>query len=169
MRRPIEPICSSPSAEPSPERRSCIERPDADGVGELAIRAPHVFAADDDGWRRTGDLGVIDEDGYVALRGRMGDRIIRGGENIYPIEIERALLVHPGVRDVGVVGVADQRWGELVKAVIVPTAVGSPPDPDELRRFVADRLAHFKVPAVIEFRDGLPRNASGKTLRRELR
>jgi len=154
-------------AVPGAELR--VERPDVDGVGELAIRAPHVFAADDDGWRRTGDLGLIDDDGYVTLRGRVGDRIIRGGENIYPIEVERALLLHPRVRDVAVVGVADQRWGELVKAVVVPTEADSPPDPDALRRFVAARLAHFKVPALIEFRDGLPRNASGKTLRRELR
>ena len=154
-------------AVPGAELR--VERPEADGVGELAIRAPHVFASDEDGWRRTGDLVVVDGDGYVTLRGRVGDRIIRGGENIYPIEIENALLGHDGVRDVVVVGVADRRWGELVKAVVVPAQADSPPDAVALRRFVAGRLAHFKVPAVIEFRDVLPRNASGKTLRRKLR
>lgn len=146
-----------------------IERPDVEGVGELVVRAAHVFTEDDDGWRRTGDLGAIDGEGYVALRGRLGDRIIRGGENIHPIEIEHALLGHPGVREVAVVGVADRRWGELVKAVVVAVEPAAPPEPDDLRRFVADRLAHFKVPAIIEFREGLPRNASGKTLRHELR
>lgn len=145
-----------------------VECPDDDGIGEIAIRAPHVFQADDDGWRRTGDLGVISDEEYVTLRGRVNDRIIRGGENIYPVEVEHVVVEHAGVRDVAVVGVADRRWGEVVKAVVVPTEPDAPPDPDELRRFVADRLAHFKVPAIIEFRAELPRSASGKTLRRLL-
>ncbi|MGD9704593.1 MAG: class I adenylate-forming enzyme family protein [Acidimicrobiia bacterium] len=146
-----------------------VEHPDDDGIGEIAIRAPHVFQADEDGWRRTGDLGVISEEGFVTLHGRTGDRIIRGGENIYPVEVENALREHPGVRDVAVVGVADRRWGEVVKAVIVPTVADAPPNPDELRPFVAARIAHFKVPAIIEFTTELPRTASGKVLRRRLK
>jgi len=146
-----------------------VEHPDADGIGEIAIRAPHIFVIDDDGWRRTGDLGAISAEGYVSLHGRTNDRIIRGGENIYPIEIEQALLDHPGVRDAAVVGIADRRYGEVVKAVVVPVDAADPPDADALRQFLATRLAHFKLPAVFEFTDELPRNPSGKILRRQLR
>lgn len=140
-----------------------------DGFGEIVIRALHVFQADADGWRRTGDLGVISDEGYVTLHGRLADRIIRGGENIYPLEIEAVLLAHPLVRDAAAVGVPDRRWGEIVKAVVVPATTDQPPDVDQLRVFLADRLAHFKVPAVIEIVEELPRNPSGKVLRRQLR
>ena len=146
-----------------------IEGADDDGIGEVALRAPHVFQVDPDGWRRTGDLGTISDEGYLTLHGRVNDRIIRGGENIYPIEIESVLADHPDVRDVAVVGVPDRRWGEIVKAVVVPANIAVPPPADDLRALVADRLAHFKVPAVIEFADELPRNSSGKILRRQLR
>ncbi len=145
-----------------------VERPDVDGIGEIALRAPHVFQCDPDGWRRTGDLGVIDDAGYITLHGRVNDRIIRGGENIYPIEVEHALLDHPAVREVAVVGVPDRRYGEVVKAVVVPAEPGAPPAVEELRTFVAARLAHFKVPAIVEFAAVLPRNPSGKVLRRQL-
>ena len=145
-----------------------IEQPDDEGIGEIAMRAPHVFQADADGWRRTGDLGTISDEGYVTLHGRLNDRIIRGGENIYPFEIEHVLATHPGVREVAVVGVPDRRWGEIVKAVVVPADPAAPPDADELRALVGDRLARFKIPAVVEFTDELPRNPSGKILRRQL-
>jgi acyl-CoA synthetase (AMP-forming)/AMP-acid ligase II len=149
-----------------------VENADADGVGELAIRSPHTFVHDADGWRRTGDFGRIDAEGYVTLHGRVNDRIIRGGENIYPVEIEQALALHPDVHEVAVVGVPDRRWGEIVKAVVVLVAVSGdtdrPPSVEELQRFVRDRIAHFKVPAIIEFRDELPRNPNGKVLRRHL-
>jgi acyl-CoA synthetase (AMP-forming)/AMP-acid ligase II len=146
-----------------------IESPDADGIGEVIVRADHLFQVDADGWRRTGDLGTISAEGYLSLHGRVNDRIIRGGENIYPIEIENALVDHPGVREAAVVGIADRRWGEIVKAVVVPVDPGAPPDVEELRQFVAAHLAHFKVPAIIELADELPRNPSGKILRRQLR
>jgi acyl-CoA synthetase (AMP-forming)/AMP-acid ligase II len=146
-----------------------VERADRDGVGEIALRAPHVFQRDADGWRRTGDLGSISDEGYVFLHGRVNDRIIRGGENIYPIEIENALLHHPGVREAAVVGVPDRKWGEIVKAVIVPTDSSAPPAQHELRAHLAERLAHFKLPSVYEFASELPRNPSGKVLRRALR
>jgi acyl-CoA synthetase (AMP-forming)/AMP-acid ligase II len=145
-----------------------VENPDADGIGEIAVRAGHAFQIDADGWRRTGDLGVVDPDGFIFLHGRVNDRIIRGGENIYPLEIELALLGHPEVKDAAVVGVADRRWGEVVKAVVV-THAGSAPSEAELREFLAARLAHFKLPALIEFLDELPRNPSGKVLRRQLK
>jgi acyl-CoA synthetase (AMP-forming)/AMP-acid ligase II len=146
-----------------------IERPDDDGIGEIAIRAPHGFQSDTDGWRRTGDLGTISDDGYVMLHGRLNDRIIRGGENIYPFEIEHVLAAHPGVREVAVVGVPDRTWGEILKAVVVPDDPAAPPDPDELRAMVGERLARFKIPALVEYADELPRNPSGKILRRQLK
>ena len=146
-----------------------IERPDEEGIGEIAMRAPHVFQHDADGWRRTGDLGTISDEGYVTLHGRLNDRIIRGGENIYPIEIEHLLASHPGVREVAVIGVADRKWGEVVKAVVVPVDTAAPPDADELRALVGEHLARFKVPAIVEFTSELPRNPSGKILRRQLK
>ena len=104
-----------------------------------------------------------------TLHGRTNDRIIRGGENIYPVEVEQALIGHPGVREVAVVGMPDRRWGEIVKAVIVAEHAAGPPPIAELQQYVRDRLAHFKVPAVVEFAVKLPRNASGKVVRRKLR
>jgi acyl-CoA synthetase (AMP-forming)/AMP-acid ligase II len=145
-----------------------LENTGAEGVGELTVRAAHAFLTDDDGWRRTGDLARIDADGYVSLQGRVHDRIVRGGENIYPIEVERALASHPAVRDVAVVGVPDRRWGEVVKAVVVPTDPAAPPPIEDLRAYARRQLAGFKVPALVEFAAELPRNASGKVLRREL-
>ncbi len=145
-----------------------IENPDDEGIGEISLIAPHIFQSDEDGWRRTGDLGIINDEGYVFLHGRVNDRIIRGGENIYPFEIETALVDHPGVREAAVVGVADRRHGEIVKAVIVPTDAAAAPTADDLRVFVGARLAHFKVPALFEFVGELPRNPSGKILRRNL-
>jgi acyl-CoA synthetase (AMP-forming)/AMP-acid ligase II len=145
-----------------------VENPDGEGIGEIAVRAEHVFQEDADGWRRTGDLGAISAEGYLSLHGRLNDRIIRGGENIYPIEVELVLQAHPGVREVAVVGVPDRRWGEVVKAVIVPTDPGSPPTLEELRSFATGRVAGFKLPAVVELIDALPRNPSGKILRRNL-
>ncbi len=147
-----------------------LEHDDDDGgVGEVTVRAPHVFAPDPDGWRRTGDLAMVDADGYVYLRGRRLDRIVRGGENIYPIEIETVLGMHPGVADVCVIGVPDRRWGEIVKAVVVPVPGATSIDASELQAYVRERLAHFKVPAVVEFIDALPRTPTGKVLRRALR
>ena len=121
-----------------------------------------------DGGLRTGDLGRIDAEGYVTLHGRVGDRIIRGGENIYPIEVERALVTHPAVREVAVVGIPDRRWGEVVKAVVVPVDAAAAPTLAELQAFARPHLAAFKLPTVLDVVDVLPRNASGKLLRYSL-
>ncbi len=146
-----------------------VEQPDEAGIGEIIIKAPHVFQHDPDGWRRTGDLGRISAEGYVSLHGRVNDRIIRGGENIYPVEIENVLVDHPAVREAAVLGVPDRKYGEVVKAVIVPTDPSAPPSETELRAHLAGRLAHFKVPSTFEIVAELPRNPSGKVLRRKLK
>ena len=109
-----------------------------------------------------------DAEGYLYLSGRKKDMIIRGGENIYPIEIEDVLSSHPAVREVAVVGVPDEHWGEIVRAHVVPEP-GLPFDEDEVQSYFRERLAVYKFPAVFVIEDELPRNASGKVLKRELR
>jgi acyl-CoA synthetase (AMP-forming)/AMP-acid ligase II len=145
-----------------------IDAPDDNGVGEVFGRADHFFLVNDDGVLHTGDLGRLDDDGYLFLVGRRGDKIIRGGENIYPVEVERVLEQHPAVREAAVIGVPDRRYGELVKAVVVPVVADDPPSTEELREFSRDHLAGFKVPTEWTFASELPRNASGKLLRRHL-
>ena len=145
-----------------------LESADEEGIGELTVRAPHGWAPDPDGWRRTGDLGTIDGDGYVRLHGRAHDRIVRGGENIYPVEVERAIAAHPAVREVAVVGVPDGRYGEAVKVVVVPVDPAAPPTLDELYVHARARLAPFKAPTLLEVVDELPRNEAGKLLRGQL-
>jgi acyl-CoA synthetase (AMP-forming)/AMP-acid ligase II len=143
-----------------------IHNPDGEGVGEVWARSPHSFVVDADGWQHTGDLGRLD-DGVLYLVGRRGDKIIRGGENVYPLEVEQVLATHPDVQDVVVVGVPDRRLGETIKAYIVP-AEGAIPEPESLRSYTRERLAGFKVPVLWEFLDEMPRNANGKIVRRAL-
>jgi len=145
-----------------------IDGADDSGIGEVIARADHFFAPGDDGWLHTGDLGRLDAEGYLHLAGRRGDKIIRGGENVYPLEVEHVLEEHPAVREAAVVGVPDRRWGEIVKAVIVPADPAEVPDIDDLRAHVRARLAGFKVPSLWEVAVALPRNAAGKLLRRDL-
>ena len=145
-----------------------IERVDDTGVGELCARGEHMFRTDLDGWLRTGDMAVIDAEGYVTLVGRKGDLIIRGGENVYPLEVERVLADHPGVREAAVIGIPDARLGEQVHAVVVPSDAANPPDPDDLRAFARDQLAGFKVPATWAYVAELPRTSTGKVLRNQL-
>lgn len=121
-----------------------------------------------DGWLHTGDAGFLDEDGYVHIRDRIKDVILVAGENVYPAEVENALGKHPGVAEVAVVGVPDRVRGEAVRAYVVPRA-GERPSPRELTTFLKDRLADYKSPTDYAFVDALPRTASGKILRRELR
>lgn len=149
-----------------------------DQVGELCVRGATVAAgywgdpeatgaAFADGWLHTGDVGSVGQDGYVRVLDRLKDMIIRGGENIYSLEVEAALTTHPDVAEAAVVGVPDPIFDERVRAVVVPRS-GTAPTPEELRAHAAGLLADFKVPAEFRFVDSLPRNASGKVLKRHL-
>ncbi len=146
-------------------------------VGEIAVRSVSVMQgyhgnpeasakAIRDGWYLTGDAGWMDEDGYLYIHDRVKDMIVSGAENIYPAEVENALFAHPAVRDAAVIGVPDARWGEAVKAVVVRKA---PVEADALIAFCRERIAGFKCPKSVDFVDELPRNPSGKVLKKELR
>jgi acyl-CoA synthetase (AMP-forming)/AMP-acid ligase II len=147
-------------------------------VGEIAVRGPSVFVGywddpaatasvlDDARWYRSGDFGRIDH-GFLRLESRMRDLIIRGGENVYPMEIEHRLVEHPEVDDAAVVGVAHPELGQEVKAFVV-VRDGASPTTAEVQQWVADALAPFKVPAHVAFVDALPYNESGKVLKIEL-
>ncbi len=121
-----------------------------------------------DGWLRTGDAATQDHEGYVYICDRIKDMIVSGAENVYPAEVENVLSAHPDVAEVAVIGVPDERWGEAVKAVVVPSS-GAKPDPAALISFARARLAHYKCPKVVELVAALPKSASGKILKRELR
>ena len=153
----------------------------ADGeVGELWVRSAQNMAGywanptatevtvTDDGWLKTGDAGYRDPDGFLFLHDRVKDMIVSGAENIYPAEVENAIAKHPDVVDVAVVGVPDDRWGEVVKAVVV-RAEGSTITGDEIITFARGYLGGFKLPKSVDFADELPRNPSGKLLKREIR
>jgi acyl-CoA synthetase (AMP-forming)/AMP-acid ligase II len=148
-------------------------------VGEVICRTPQVMLgywnlpeatarAVRDGWLYTGDAGYRDEDGYLYIYDRIKDMIISGGENIYPAEVESALFGHPAVADVAVIGVPDEQWGEAVKAIVVKKADASI-DADDLIGYARTRIAGYKVPRSVDFLPALPRNPSGKILKRELR
>ena len=129
-------------------------------------------ALSDDGWFRTGDAGWMDDEGYLFLHDRIKDMIVSGGENIYPAEVENALLAHPAVADAAVIGVPDDKWGETVKAVVVRSPDASEDDEGLALDIIAatrSRLAHYKCPTSVDFVGALPRNPSGKVLKRELR
>ncbi len=120
------------------------------------------------GWLHTGDAGTMDADGFVYIRDRIKDMIVSGGENIYPAELESVLADHPEVADVAVIGVPDDRWGETVKAIVVPQQGAVLTDQD-LIEWSRDRLAGFKRPRSVDFVEAIPRNPSGKILKRQLR
>jgi fatty-acyl-CoA synthase len=148
----------------------------ADG-GELQVRGPNVFAgywrnpqasadAFDGGWLRTGDIAERDDEGFYRIKGRLKDMYISGGENVYPAEVESALHEHPAVADASVVGVPNERWGEVgVAFVVARRAVAE----EELIEFVRKRLAHFKAPKAVRFVDALPRSGVGKVAKEQLR
>lgn len=152
----------------------------ADQVGEIVIRGPQVTPGYwrrpeetaalflDGGWLRTGDAGRIDAQGFVYIVDRIKDIIVSGGENIPPAEIEAVLMGHPDVLEAAVVGVPSQKWGETPMAFVV-TRPGSAVGAEELIAFSRNNLAHYKCPTSVEFVESLPRNPSGKVLRRELR
>ena len=131
--------------------------------GEILVEGPTVAGG---GVLHTGDLGRFAADGRLEIVGRKSDTIVTGGENVAPAEVEAALLAHPAVADAAVFGRPDPEWGEAVTASVV---LREPADPQELREWVAGRLARYKVPKSVELAEALPRNASGKLLRRELR
>ena len=148
-------------------------------VGEIAVRSPQVMRgywklpdatkrAIDGAWFLTGDAGYLDDKGYLYIYDRVKDMIVSGGENIYPAEVESALFGHPAVADVAVIGVPDERWGEAVKAVVVRKS-GAGVTAGELLAWARDRIAGYKLPKSVDFIDVLPRNPTGKILKRELR
>ena len=148
--------------------------------GELWFRTPQLMKGylgkpeataeviTEDGWFRTGDMGAVDADGFVYVQDRLKDMIISGGENIYSPEVERVLAEHPAVMEVAVIGVPDDRWGEVVKAVVSLRA-GAQADEAELIAWCRDRLAHYKCPKSVDVVEALPRNPTGKILKRDLR
>ena len=143
--------------------------------GEICVRGPSVSpgylhqsaSVEPDGWLYTGDLGRVDADGYLYVLDRRDDLIVSGGENVYPAEVEAALLAHPAVADAGVIGTPDAEWGRTVLAFVV-LEPDQQATANELIAFIRERLAAYKVPRRLEFRASLPRNAAGKLLRREL-
>ena len=137
--------------------------------GEILVQGPTVSreALDADGWLRTGDLGRIDEEGFLYVTGRKSEVIVTGGENVMPAEVEAVLVSHPAVADAAVVGRPDPEWQEAVHALVV-LGDGAEASEEELRAHCADSLAGFKVPKRFDFVSSLPRTASGKLLRGQL-
>jgi fatty-acyl-CoA synthase len=147
-------------------------------VGELALRGPVCtpgYWRNDkatretirDGWLLTGDLVRRDEDGYYYVAGRKKDMFISGGENVYPVEVERLLSSHPAIREVAVIGIPDAKWGEVGKAFVALNA-GASVSAEEVLAFCSGRLAKFKIPKRVEFLESLPKGDSGKVLKRML-
>ena len=149
-------------------------------IGEVCILSPTntpgywklpeatAKTIDPDGWLHTGDAGVMDEDGYIYIQDRIKDMIISGGENVYPAEVESAIYGHPAIAEVAVIGVPSAKWGEEVKACVVPKP-GHEIDEADVIAWARERIAAFKAPKSVDVIAVMPRNASGKILRRELR
>jgi len=149
-------------------------------VGELVLKGPSMCsgyfgdpeasraAVDAEGWFHTGDMALVDEDGFYFIVDRKKDMFISGGENVYPVEIEKALYEHPAVAQCAVVGVPDEKWGEVGKAVVV-LKPGTSATEEELIEHCRARLARYKVPRSVVFMEALPLSAAGKILKRELR
>jgi fatty-acyl-CoA synthase len=148
--------------------------------GEILVRGPNVTlgywglpqataqAIDQDGWFRTGDAGFFDEEGFLTISDRIKDMIISGGENVYPAEVESALMRHPAIAEVAVIGEPDEQWGEGIVA-IAALRPGRSLTIDELRAFAGESLARYKLPRRLEIVAALPRNATGKILKYQLR
>jgi len=169
-----------PGAEVKVVDAATLEEVPTGTVGEILVRSaqnmkgywrmPEATAETilPDGFLRTGDAGYLDADGYVYIHDRVKDMIISGGENIYPAEVENALMSHPGIADVAVIGVPSEKWGETPKAVVV-RAPDTDLDADGIIAFARARLAGYKCPTTVDFVEALPRNPSGKVLKKELR
>jgi long-chain acyl-CoA synthetase len=164
---------------PLPGTELRIAEPDASGAGEVCFRGPSVVSGywqdeaataesiSADGWLATGDIGRLDEDGYLYLVDRKKELVIRGGYNVYPREVEEALYAHPDVLEAAVVGVPDERLGEEVAAAIV-LRPGATLDAPALQAWAKERLAAYKYPRVIAFVDELPKGPTGKVLKRAI-
>lgn len=149
-------------------------------IGEICILSPSntqgywklpeatAKTIDADGWLHTGDAGIMDDDGYVYIQDRIKDMIISGGENVYPAEVENAIFGHPAVAEVAVIGIPSEQWGEEVKACCVPKP-GMEIDAGEIIAYAREKIAAFKAPKSVDVIPEMPRNASGKILRRQLR
>jgi o-succinylbenzoate---CoA ligase len=145
--------------------------------GEVRLRCPMLLRAyrdgtvplDEDGWFPTGDGGVIDSDGKLHIKGRLSDMIITGGENVWPVAVERILRQHPGVADVAVSSKPDPEWGERIVACVVPVAARGAPPLEELRALVSDQFAAFAAPKEVLFVTALPKTSIGKIKRQALR
>ena len=170
-----------PQAEVRVVNPETLEDAPAGEQGELWFRTPTLMkeylnrpdataeAITSDGWFRTGDIGRVDADGYIFVEDRLKDMIISGGENIYSIEVERVLAEHPAVSEVAIIGVPDEKWGESVKAVVTLEDSGEGVSDADLIAFARERLAAYKCPKTIDFVDDMPRNPTGKILKKELR
>jgi long-chain acyl-CoA synthetase len=148
-------------------------------VGELYSRSPYLFngywgrpqetaEAYHDGWVTVGDLARRDSEGHLYIVDRLKDMVISGGVNIYPREVEEIIFQHPDVREAAVIGVPDDKWGEVLKAFVVPRA-DAQLSADSLLAFLEPRIARMKLPKQVEFIDQIPRNANGKVLKTTLR
>ncbi len=150
-------------------------------IGELCTRGYSVMAGywnepektaeavDPEGWMHTGDLARMDEEGYVSIEGRIKDMVIRGGENIYPREIEEFLYSHPSIQDVQVIGIPDERYGEELMACIIAVPGAPEPDADSIAEFCRGRLAHYKIPRFVQVRESFPMTVSGKIRKVQMR
>jgi len=148
-------------------------------IGELLLKGPYIFSGywdepeetkktiEADGWVHTGDLANQDEEGFYYIVGRKKEMFISGGENIYPVEIEELIYQHPAIDLAAVIGVPDEKWGEVGKAILT-LKPGKSITAEELREFLKPRLAKYKIPRYFEIRDSLPTSAAGKILKREL-
>jgi long-chain acyl-CoA synthetase len=149
-------------------------------VGEIWVKGPQIMlgywnmpeetakSIVDGGWFRSGDAGYLDADGYLYIYDRVKDMIVSGGENIYPAEVENILMAHPAIADVAVIGVPDEKWGEVPKAIVVRKKDVVVTE-DEIIAFAKVSLASFKCPKSVDWIEALPRNPSGKILKKDLR
>ncbi|AMX02013.1 AMP-binding protein [Microbulbifer thermotolerans] len=150
-------------------------------IGELCTRGYSVMlgywnndeatraAIDDDGWMHTGDLATMDEDGYIQIAGRIKDMVIRGGENIYPKEVEEFLFTHPAIADVQVTGVPDKKYGEELVAWVQLRTDADAVSAEELREFCKGKITHFKIPRYFKFTDSFPMTVTGKIQKFKMR
>jgi long-chain acyl-CoA synthetase len=160
-------------------RNSVGETVGSNEVGEIWLKGPSMireYWRDPeatartiiDGWLRTGDVGRLDDEGFLYVEDRLKDIVIRGGENVHCAEVEAAMSEYPGVKEAVVFGVPHPRLGEEVAAIVVPRD-GETVEKDALLNHLSDRIAFFKIPSVLEIRTDVPRNAAGKVLKAELR